>query len=267
MFLDLLDILVCPKCKTPLRLKDPENTVCEIMTNYLICENNHVFQIREGVVDFKVKEQIEGNNWSELYQQYNYEMLDELLLNKVSECHKEAGRKTIDEIIDRINAYQSNSILDIATGRGILLRSLIQNYGLTKKITCIDLSFEVLKYDRLKTMKLNPDMKINYIACDASQMPFVENAFDIAVSLAGITNMNDSATQGVVESLRVSKSGLISTAIVVKEKDVKQHKAITESKFKKIHEVMKYPSEIYNVFEHGYQEEWFGVAICTIKSI
>lgn len=267
MFLELLEILVCPNCKTPLRLKEPESINCEIMTNYLICENDHVFQIRDGVVDFKVKEQTEGNNWSELYRQYDYETLDELLLNKVSECHKEAGLKTIDEIIDRINDTQSDSILDIATGRGILLKSLIQNYGVTKQITCIDLSFEVLKYDRLKTRKLNPDLKINYIACDASQLPFVENAFDIAVSLAGITNMKESATQGVMESLRVSQCGLISTATVVKDKNAKQHKAITESCFKKIHDIIKYPSEIYNVFEHGFQEEWFGAAICTIKNI
>jgi ubiquinone/menaquinone biosynthesis C-methylase UbiE len=87
------------------------------------------------------------------------------------------------------------------------------------QIICTDLSFVVLKYDRLTAKKINPEAKVNYIACDATNLPFKDNTIDTAVSFFGIDNMLDLAADGIEEAKRVLKVGqsLLDSYIIIKE--------------------------------------------------
>ena len=75
------------------------------------------------------------------------------------------------------------------------------------QILCTDLSFEVLKYDRLKAKKINPKVKVNYIACDATKLPLKDNSIDTATSFFGIANMLNLTLEGIKEANRVLKNG------------------------------------------------------------
>ncbi|MDI6617730.1 MAG: class I SAM-dependent methyltransferase [Clostridiales bacterium] len=129
------------------------------------------------------------------------------------------GDKTKKFIIDSINNKENEFILDIATGRGALFKKMVKHLKTESQIICTDLSFVVLKYDRLRAKKINPEIKVNYIACDATNLPFKNNTIDTAVSFFGIQNMLNLASDGIKEAKRVLKVGksLFDSYVVIKE--------------------------------------------------
>nr|WP_243428266.1 class I SAM-dependent methyltransferase [Clostridium rhizosphaerae] len=129
------------------------------------------------------------------------------------------GDKTKKFIIDKINNKENKFILDIATGRGALFIEMVKQLKVKSQMICTDLSFIVLKYDRLKAKKINPEVRVNYIACDATNMPFKDNTIDAAVSFFGIANMLNLAARGIKEAKRVLKSGhsLFDSYVILKE--------------------------------------------------
>ncbi|WP_102400445.1 class I SAM-dependent methyltransferase [Haloimpatiens massiliensis] len=220
MYKDLTSILMCPECGEKLNLFIGKEENDEIVEGKLSCHNNHNWIIKDGVIYFGSKEQEMGNNWEEVYKYNDYEEVDKKILEGTPENTKKINNKTIDFIIDKINSDKENKvILDIATGRGMLLTELAKKLSIDAQIICVDLSFNVLKYDRLKLKKINPNLKINYIACDATKLPLKENVIDIAMSFYGIHNMLNKIPEGVMEAKRVLKESknLLNTAICVKE--------------------------------------------------
>jgi ubiquinone/menaquinone biosynthesis C-methylase UbiE len=191
------------------------------------------------------------------------------------------------EVVNLIKRYNAKKILDIATGRGMLLTKLAKSCGSYIDLVCVDLSFEVLKYNRIKALSLNPDMKINFIACDATKLPFLSDGFDLAVSLVGIQNMGNFASQGISEAVRVSQKGLVNVGLIIRDDNPKIDElnkllmdngydfkvdSFTESNFYKLHAAAgKHKVDVDNVFE-GIAEknendmipiegEWFAAAI------
>lgn len=169
----------------------------------------------------------------------------------------------------------------------MLLTKLVKNFGNNIDLVCVDLSFEVLKYDRIKSKNIDPNAKINYIACDATKLPFLSDTFDLSVSFFGIQNMFDLASEGIMEGVRVSKKGLINASIVIKDNNPKiealnkllaEHgydfkiDSFTESYLHQLHEIDEnYKVEVNNIFEGigGKNEndlipiegEWFAIAL------
>lgn len=287
MYKSILDAVLCPKCHGKLKLKSKKQINGEVIEGTLACTNNHKWKIEEGVINFESEEQEKTNNWSETYKEIDYDELDTKIKEKTPQIEIDAQEKAKEEIINLINKYQAKKVLDIATGRGLLLTKLVKNLGNNIDLVCVDLSFEVLKYDRIKAIKINPDAKINYIACDATKLPFLRDTFDLSVSFFGIQNMFDLASEGVREGVRVSKKGLINTSIVIKDDNPKievlnkllsEHgynfkvDSFTESHFHQLHKIDEnYRVEVNNIFEGigGKNEndlipiegEWFAIAI------
>lgn len=219
MYKEILKLLKCPKCNGELNLTVEKEENSEIVEGKLSCRNGHDWVIREGVINFDSVEQELANNWTESYEQYSDEEIDKKISEGVPQNEVIIRDKAKKFIIDSINNKKNEFILDIATGRGILFREMVKQLKAESQIICTDLSFVVLKYDRLRAKKINPEAKVNYIACDATHLPFKDNTIDIAVSFGGIQNMLDLADKGMEEARRVLKVGqpLVDSYVIIKE--------------------------------------------------
>ena len=219
MYREILQILRCQKCNEELALITEKEEDSEIIAGKLKCKNNHCWQISEGVINFQSVEQEQFNNWTESYKEYNYEEMDEKILKGTPKNQKEINEEAKRIIINNINEEENEFILDIATGRGMLFTEMLKELQGKSQILCTDLSFEVLKYDRLKAKKINPKVKVNYIACDATKPPLKDNSIDTATSFFGIANMLNLTLEGIKEANRVLKNGkyFFNAFITIKE--------------------------------------------------
>lgn len=219
MYKELLKLLKCPKCNRKLNLIVEKKENHEILEGKLTCEGGHDWVITEGIINFGSVEQELANNWKESYEEYNDEELEQQILERVPQNQIMIGNKAKKFIIDSINNNECEFILDIATGRGELFREMVKSINTESQIICTDLSFEVLKYDRLRAKKINPEAKVNYIACDATNLPFKDNTIDAIVSFYGIQNMLNLAIDGITEAKRVLKYGksMFDSYIVIDE--------------------------------------------------
>ncbi|MFX1419106.1 MAG: class I SAM-dependent methyltransferase [Promethearchaeota archaeon] len=205
MYEEILPLLKCPNCYKPLNLIDSVLKDSEIIEGKLTCNCDGNWEIKDGVLDFKVEEQESVNRWSELTKAMSFEELDEMILNYTPNNQKELSLKSIEDIIYYLNLNKPKVVIDIATGRGSLLNELVKKLKYEFHLVCIDLSFVVLKADRKKIKKFNPKFNVSFISCDATNLPFFDNSFDLAVSFMGISNMRDLIFNALKETYRVLK--------------------------------------------------------------
>lgn len=219
MYKEILDLLRCPKCHSALKLTIDKQENGEIIEGKLECCSDHHWLIKDGVINFGSEEQQFANNWTESYKETDYESLDKEILSRTPQNLIRINNKAKKYIIDSVNNSDSRYVLDIATGRGMLFTEMAAYLKVTSKIICTDLSFEVLKYDRLKAKKINPGLQANYIACDATNLPFNDNTVDTTVSFYGIANMATATADGINEAYRVLKSNhnLLNTVNIIKK--------------------------------------------------
>jgi ubiquinone/menaquinone biosynthesis C-methylase UbiE/uncharacterized protein YbaR (Trm112 family) len=293
MYKELSNILICPECKGRLKLSTSKEENDEIIEGRLCCDNNHNWIIKEGVINFGSKEQELSNNWKEMYKQDDYEEIDKKILDSTPENMIRINEMTKDFIINRINNHENKVILDIATGRGMLLMELVKKITVDAQVVCADLSFEVLKYDRLKVKNINPNIQVNYIACDATNLPLKENSIDLAVSFHGIANMLDKIPLGVAEAKRVLKEekALLNCGTNIEEnsqgyKTIKEwfnsqeiyesEKVFTNLGFKNVHEAANFKNvELITIAEDigqkcdtdliPYEGECFSIVVAECK--
>jgi ubiquinone/menaquinone biosynthesis C-methylase UbiE/uncharacterized protein YbaR (Trm112 family) len=294
MYKELSKILRCPECKGKLIVSIVKEENDEIIEGKLTCENSHNWIIKDGVVNFGSKEQELANTWSESYKQMEYKELDKQIVDGIPKNTKEINNKVKGFIINEINTNKEiNTVLDIATGRGMLLTELAKYITTDAQIICTDLSFDVLKYDRLKVEQINPNIKVNYIACDATKLPFKENSIDLAVSFYGIANMLDKMGTGIVDAKRVLKDGtlLLNSGFIIKENSQGYNAAkewfasnnifgaenlLTETGFEKAHsdanfnstKLVKIGEDIGEKCEFDlipFEGEWFSVVIAQCE--
>ncbi|MGN1343514.1 MAG: methyltransferase domain-containing protein [Traorella sp.] len=240
MYYDILKIICCPDCNSNFKLDIIEEIDNEIIEGILTCEKGHQYFIHQGVLDFCSKEQEDKNNWSELYQEMDYESLDKEIENSKSEKEKFQQKMVIDAYIDEISKLNKGTIVDIATGRGMLLTQLAASIKDSVHVIATDLSFAVLMYDRLKLKKINPRLQVDYIACDATCLPLKDNCIDAAISFFGIANMLGIVDKGIGEASRILKPNgkLLDSFLLIKEDSIgfKKLEAICiENKLDKAH--------------------------------
>ena len=219
MYKDILGMLRCPICNGEVQLLYGEEYKDEVIEGKLICSNAHEWSIHQGVINFGSQEQNFANLWSEAYKKQDYEELDKEIWKRTPNNLKELYTKARLDIINNINHSKPEHLVDIATGRGMLLTEMVQKISYDAHIICLDLSFEVLKNDRLKVKKINPAIRVNYIACDATNVPIKDDVIDMCTSFFGIANMMDSTQKGIEEANRILKDGssLLDSSIIIKD--------------------------------------------------
>lgn len=219
MYKEILDIMRCPICRTEFTLEEHEIEEGEVIEGTLTCNEGHRYKIHKGIVNLGSEEQSISNQWSEAYKEVDYEELDKKIESMKSHEEKEQQQMVIDRFISELSKVQNGYIVDIASGRGMLLTKLVDHIGNSNNIIATDLSFEVLMYDRIKIKKSNPNIHVNYIACDATSMPLKQGVADITVSYFGIANMFGKVEEGIKEASRITKTNgnFLASYVLIKE--------------------------------------------------
>ena len=227
----LLPRMQCPVCREKMQLQIDKSDNDEVIEGALHCINNHRFGIHAGVIDFGSQEQKGSNAWSEYLKNMDINALDAEIENAKSEKEKKEQLELLQRLTKRIIKEKPEVVIDIASGRGMLLEKLINaDFGKTPStLVATDLSFEIMAKDRLKFKKLFPDKSLVYIACDATNLPFADDAVDLTVSFFGIANMFDLMEKGITEASRVtSKSGVLLNAYIDIKEDSKGFATVKE---------------------------------------
>ncbi len=222
MYKELLPIIRCPKCNSAFRLEALLIETDEIVEGFLVCNEGHKYSIHKGVVDFCSNEQGLANQWSESYKETDYETYDRQIEEMKTDVEKYQQQMMIDRFVVELSDMKHGTVVDIASGRGMLITKLAAHLNNPVNLIATDLSFEVLMYDRFKLKKINPSLRANYVACDATALPFIKNCADFTISFYGIANMLGIVENGICEAERITKHGgkLLNASMVV-EKDSK----------------------------------------------
>ena len=126
----------------------------------------------------------------------------------------------LDTIVSAVCNHKYKTVLDIASGRGLLLTELVKKLDKDVHIICADLSAFVLKYDHQKFKRIAPDRKISYLACDATNLPLKDQVIDAATTYCGFSNMVGCADVALKDACRVIKpAGILADSYVVIEKE------------------------------------------------
>ncbi|MFW9818146.1 MAG: methyltransferase domain-containing protein [Candidatus Thorarchaeota archaeon] len=219
MYQEIIPLLKCPTCNRQLTLIESVIEGSEIIEGKLGCDCNDFWEIRDGVLDFKVEEQENVNRWSELTKDMTFDELDKMILSKTPQNQQELTQKTIIDVINYLYQNKPKFAVDIATGRGMLLNKLAKELDFEFHLICTDLSFVVLKADRKKIQEYNPKLKVSFVSCDATNLPFLDNSCDLALSFMGISNMRNLIPEALKESYRILKQNSIflNSTIIIKE--------------------------------------------------
>lgn len=207
MFKEIVPLLSCPCCKKNFTCFPSEMENEEITEGWIECESGHRYPIHKGVLNMGSAEQEDGNTWSDYYQEMSYEELDRALEEKKTENQRNILHKFLKDTAAETAKLKQGFLLDIASGRGMLLSRMIENAGSDVHIISADLSFTVLMYDRLKFAEKARHLKVSYIACDATNLPFKPDSLDMACSFSGFLNMGSLFEAGIAEAARVLKKG------------------------------------------------------------
>jgi demethylmenaquinone methyltransferase/2-methoxy-6-polyprenyl-1,4-benzoquinol methylase len=130
----------------------------------------------------------------------SYDLLNHLLSAGIDRL----WRRRVINIIRR-NPHQH--ILDLATGTGDL--AIAAATLPDTKITAVDLSAEMLKFQQKKLEKKNLLEHITLLQGDGEALPFADNTFDVVMIAFGVRNFED-LPKGLAEMHRVlKKDGLV----------------------------------------------------------
>ncbi len=111
-------------------------------------------------------------------------------------------RKVTRQLVGRGSLH----LLDLATGTGDLLISLLRRCPVIEKATGLDISERMLELCREKLRARGLAERVELVCADASATPFSEGAFDVATMAFGIRNTSNAAAT-LAEIHRLLKPG------------------------------------------------------------
>lgn len=219
MYTNLLPVLRCPHCATRFLLTESKKVGEEIIEGKIACEKGHIFYIHEGILDFQSQEQELFNSWDEYFKEESVDDFDYKCDACKSENQQIIEKDFLGGIVEEAAKLKAGFLLDVASGRGMLLRELLKNVDANVEIISTDLSFRILWHDRIKFKQINPHIKVNCIACDATNLPIQDYSIDMACTYSGFTNMLNLMENGIRDTARVLKdhAPLINSLIYMDE--------------------------------------------------
>ncbi len=128
---------------------------------------------------------------------HKYDFLNRLL----SLGQDEAWRYQIRRCLPQKNSYD---LLDIATGTGDVILTLVKDNSSVRSAYGVDLSEGMLEIAKVKVKAANLQSKITIQKADAQALPFVEGSFDAVTISFGIRNIPD-LRLALLEMYRVLK--------------------------------------------------------------
>ena len=192
--------LICPECKKGLSLKVQTSGAAQ----YFECENNHRFNVEDGVVFFNTRE-IQGELWS-LYLR-NYEHYLQEATHPGLPRYQEGEIPCKEVMWRKIEKLRPNTIVDVACGTGSGIKYILARINWPCTVILTDLSFRILAWNRkyfTEEMR-NPYVDLVFLACDCSNIPLLDNSVDMVFSNAGFESMQHKMMEGFKEAYRILK--------------------------------------------------------------
>lgn len=194
------NLLRCPVCGKPLSLKTADENI------YFICENEHRYNVTDGVIDFGSRE-IPGETWSLYFRNYDDYLREQ---RHPGNPRYQMGEVPCSEVRwQEIKKLRPRVILDAACGTCNGLKYDLQRINWPCLVIMTDLSHRVLKYNKryFSEEMVNPYVDIVCIACDCADLPITDGCIDAVVSNAGFESMQTKMMNGFGECCRVLKKG------------------------------------------------------------
>lgn len=112
-------------------------------------------------------------------------------------------RRKLANIIDK---NEELKLLDMATGTGDLLISVLRGHPEITEAVGLDISENMLSFCRRRITKYKLEKRVNLVHADAANSPFVDETFDVVTMGFGIRNTPD-ALKTLTEMYRLLKPG------------------------------------------------------------
>lgn len=219
MYKAIMNYLCCPKCRGSLSLRVDIENEDDVWEGTLTCVSGHTYRISRGVADFNSKEQGFVNQWESMSEEQSFAELDREMDTKNPAEMLHRREIVLDAIVSAVSDRNCKVVLDIASGRGLMLTKLVKTLDDDVHIISIDLSAFVLKYDYQKLKRISPNKKISYLACDATNLPLKDHVIDAATTYGGFSNMIGCAGEALRDAYRAIKPGgiLVDSYVVIKK--------------------------------------------------
>ena len=211
---EILELVVCPACIGELEQKHPTWTSEDRLSfGLLVCSK---CDIKYTVVDdiailrepgwIGWEEYIEGlrqrtDEWQQWFWQFDGE-----IQNSYKPQEREADKQVRAGIIARSGVEEADTVLDIATGRGLLLREMCPAAHEDALIVATDIGYYWSVGLKWHYQSVGTYDRISFVLCDAKKLPFRDDTFGTVVSLGALTNISEPEL-AVKEAYRVVRPG------------------------------------------------------------
>lgn len=203
MNLSDLSVYKCPLCQSDFSMGD-EHREDEILHGELVCSNNHLFNISDGVPDFTWPKELLNvdKETKELYNKLadEYEKFASIPFQTFNANEEEVR----DNMTNRLKLQPYFKVLEIGGGDGRGAQHIVKRLGSGGFLYFQELSPAFLKKAKEKLVE-HEDI-IHYSVANASYLSFPDNYFDAAIHFGGINTFAE--TQRCLKELaRVVKPG------------------------------------------------------------
>ncbi|MFH2011230.1 MAG: methyltransferase domain-containing protein [Pseudomonadota bacterium] len=114
------------------------------------------------------------------------------------------GYNATKQLLDTLDISKDSKVIDIACGKGTSATYIAENYDC--KVTAIDISDELIEEAKYLARRKGLSNNVSFMVCDAMQLPFEDNSFDVAVSQAMLVLVDDKV-KTIKEANRVIRKG------------------------------------------------------------
>jgi ubiquinone/menaquinone biosynthesis C-methylase UbiE len=200
MYDTIMPLMRCTICHQELHVSSTQEASAsgEIIEGIVTCPTGHRWPVERGVLVF-TREDAPSDPWSRSYAEYEkYRRYQETQLPQA------AGE--VAPLLERLAVGPTDVVLDLCTGSGGLLFTLLNHLDRETEVVALDMSLAVQRHNRRYLLERYGDRKVSFVSADAVEVPFRDGAFAHVVSF-GMSNMLDKMALGVGEAARVLEKG------------------------------------------------------------
>ena len=193
-----------PKSLENLDLKINNEINGEVIDGVFYNKNGESYIIKDGIIDFTVKEEIKGIAKIARDQYKIQSKTYDKNVDITFELYNEKSEETRNFMVNLLNLSPENDVLEISSGTGLDSEIIISQLSEEGSFTSIDISPDMVKiaYNRLKNSKINKNITVG----NACSLPFNDNSFDIVFCNHVLEHIQDD-TKAMKELYRVMKKG------------------------------------------------------------
>jgi len=208
MHKELLQLLACPICKTPL-VFDGKTLGNRVVNGHLRCSKGHMYQVKEEIGLIKdAKLSADEFEWKvEVADESKYDEIQRQYASYLREDQKTALKTLTEKLIHHITTLHKESddiVLDIASGMGRFVLQLAEKSPKNMLIIGTDIDEKPLRGAMKKAKKAGVYNKISLIVTDAKHLAFKNESFSTISSYFGFDNIPETVL-ALKESFRVLK--------------------------------------------------------------